>query len=145
MNKPRQGQSAAEPSEVELTPGQQLAITALASGLSYSEAAEAAGVGRRTLFEWRQLPGFAAALRDELQALRDAAGARLLGLAGRAIDSLEKVLAGDNHPAVVNAAKAGTSTHEGKIFLVDSDRAVEVLRQRRMREMKEKEHRNGNA
>jgi hypothetical protein len=149
--------------ESELTPAQQLAIAAIVSGKSYTEAAEAAGVGRRTLFEWRQLSGFAAALRDELQALRDAVATRLLGLADRAIDALEKVLAGDNHPAVVSAArdvldrlgidgdasrslfsgdaaKAGTSTREdSKIFLVDSDQAVELLRQRRMHEMKENE------
>jgi hypothetical protein len=150
--------------ESELTPAQQLAIAAIVSGKSYTEAAEAAGVDRRTLFEWRQLSGFAAALRDELQALRDAAGARLLGLADKAIDALAAVMAGDNPPAMVSAArdvldrlgidgdasrslfsgdatKAATGSPGGPRYygLLDSDKAVELLRQRRMHEMKENE------
>lgn len=72
--------------ETALNGRQQQAIEALVFGASYGEAAEAAGVDRKTLWAWRQQPVFAAALRD---ALDDVHGTILRKLGSHSSDAVQ--------------------------------------------------------
>src|SRR5438034_145165 len=70
------------PSEAStLTPKQRAALALLVQGATFAVVSEKIGVDRRTLFEWRRAPEFAAALDAELRALREAGHARMASLA----------------------------------------------------------------
>jgi hypothetical protein len=79
-----------------LTPKHLLAIEALTGGGTVKEAADAAGVDRRTISRWAREPEFAKHLRDEVEALRCLLQARLLAAAESAIEGLEKAAANGN-------------------------------------------------
>jgi transposase len=68
----------------EITPQQEAAIVALLERPSVSAAAELAGVGRSTLYEWLQRPDFRAAYREArreaLEAEAEETRAKLLSL-----------------------------------------------------------------
>src|SRR5688572_2426603 len=77
----------------ELTDEQQAALSALVSGQPVTAAAATAGVARTTLYRWlREDDAFAAAYNGRRAELRDAAHARLLGLADKALAALERAL-----------------------------------------------------
>ena len=68
------------------------AIAALLSEKSVAAAAEAAGIGTRTLFRWLQEPEFQSALVQAESEAIDAATRRLIGLQSAAIDTLHDTL-----------------------------------------------------
>lgn len=77
-----------------LTPEQELAVFALASGASDTQAASQAGVSRQALWQWRQKPEFQVALngvrqaqREQWQAQAEALSERALAIMARALDS----------------------------------------------------------
>ena len=76
---------------------QQLALSALADGCSYTDSAERAGVARCTLWRWiRSDPAFAAVYNAWKQELTDAARTKLLTAAPTATNTLLKSIeAGD--------------------------------------------------
>ena len=67
-----------------LTPGQRLAVAALVSGETFAAAARAAGVSRRTLYDWRQLPDFTKAVDGRSREALGAAVIRVRNLMLRA-------------------------------------------------------------
>ena len=131
----------------ELHPKQLAAIALLATGRHYTEVATAVGVERKTLWTWRQSKPFVAALNAELLSIREAAQARLLSLANKAFDALERTLVEtDNDNARIAAVKLvlerlevtmpGAAADEAaaaeptKIVLLDPKKASEELRRR---------------
>lgn len=90
----------------ELTPKQLAAVALMAAGRHYTEVATAVGVERKTLWNWRKTAAFSAALNAEMASIREAAQARLLSLANKAFDALERTLAEtDNDNARIAAVK----------------------------------------
>lgn len=77
-----------------LTPKQRRALAELASGATWADAAQAAGVTMRTMHRWRNHPAFVAAMRRVTRgALHDAAR-RLMGNAETAVDALIELAGG---------------------------------------------------
>jgi hypothetical protein len=90
----------------ELHPKQHAAISLLVQGRSYTATAEAVGIERKVLWQWRKDPLFRAALNVELGAIRQAALVRLLALGEKAVNALEDVLEnGETDGARIAAAK----------------------------------------
>lgn len=89
-----------------LSEKQRTAIALLLTGKTNTATAEEIGVDRKTVWAWKQEPAFAAALNAELEALREAAQVRMLALAGKAFDALERMLANaDTDSARIAAVK----------------------------------------
>jgi hypothetical protein len=151
------------PNTPELTACQHAAIAAIIAGETYTDVCKALGIDRKTLYDWRQQPRFAAELDAEVRALRESARSRLWSLAGLALDALRDVLL--SHPkdaVVVSAARivldrlgisadlaseqasaaARASGVDGvpegprTIWLVDSDQAQELLSAQRQAEQR---------
>lgn len=78
-----------------LTPKQTRAIQALLVSRTVAEAAQAAGVGFRTLTRWLTEPEFRAALREAQEQALDAAVSRLAGAAVIAADTLQTIAESD--------------------------------------------------
>jgi transposase len=77
----------------ELPAPQREALAAIKSGLSFPKAAEAAGVGRTTIYRWVQSdPRFRAAYNAWQQETRESAHARLLKLTEKAVEVVEAAL-----------------------------------------------------
>lgn len=68
------------------------AILALLGGKTLEEAAEAAGVARRTLYDWRKTPAFQAAFKREAAEIAKEARAKLSGSTTLAVDALTAIL-----------------------------------------------------
>jgi len=75
-----------------LTPRQRRAIGCLLVARNTTEAAKAAGLGRRTLVTWLRDPVFVAALRAAEAEALDGMSRRLMTLADLALDNLDTVL-----------------------------------------------------
>jgi len=83
---------AEKTTEKGLTPKQRRCIAALISSGTVADAARAAGVTRTTVYKWRKLPHFAAALKEaESQALRDLAR-QMAGLGTLATNAIRDAL-----------------------------------------------------
>lgn len=90
-----------------LTARQARAIAALVAHPSQQEAAEAAGVGLRTLERWLAEDGtFQAALLAAEGVLIDEAARRLLKLQQAAIDHIESILVAELTPAAIKLRSA---------------------------------------
>jgi hypothetical protein len=151
------------PNAQELTACQHAAIAAIIAGDTYTDVCKALGIDRKTLYDWRHQPHFAAELDAEVKALRESARSRLLSLAGLALDALRDVLL--SHPkdaVVVSAARIvldrlginadlasgqasaavrssgvdGVPEEPRTIWLVDSDQAQELLSAQRQAEQR---------
>src|SRR5215211_3754356 len=93
----------------DLTHKQRRAIPALLNSATIEGAAESAGVSRESLHRWlRTDPAF----RDELRAAESEALAeatrRLVGLAARALDTIDAVMGDETAPATVRLRAADT-------------------------------------
>ena len=90
-----------------LTGRQERALWALLSEPSIAAAAQAAGIGERTLHRWLDDPGFQDAYYDARRQAVGQAVARLQRAACTAVDTLEAVMADLTAPAAarVSAAK----------------------------------------
>jgi HEAT repeat protein len=76
-----------------LTPTQEVAVALVLAGKTDGEAAEAAGVTRQTVWEWRHNhPTFIAEVNRRRKEVWGAAAERLRGLLGRAVEVLEEGL-----------------------------------------------------
>jgi hypothetical protein len=90
----------------EITPQQEAAIVALLERPSVSAAAELAGVGRSTLYEWLQRPAFRAAYREARREAFSVAVARLQQVSAEAVEALREVM---NDPSQQGAARVGAA------------------------------------
>jgi hypothetical protein len=89
-----------------LTERQRRAIGLLVAGKTQAAVAQELGVNPRTIWEWKQDPAFVAALKAEIEAIREAMQARVLALADKALNALERTLeSGDSDSARVAAAR----------------------------------------
>ncbi len=80
-----------------ITTKQKKAITALLSERTARDAAKAAGVGERTLYNWLGEPAFRAALRSAETGLLDTVTRRLSSGQTLALDTLEKLIQSARH------------------------------------------------
>lgn len=76
----------------QITAKQVVAIEMLLTARTVEDAAQAAGVGRTTLYRWMEEPDFRAALRTAEREAFDNLIRRLQGLGDKAINALEEVL-----------------------------------------------------
>ncbi|HWB13796.1 MAG TPA: hypothetical protein VG826_31510 [Pirellulales bacterium] len=81
-------------------------ILALAAGATVREAAEQAGVGERTVYRRLADADFRQAVSEARDRLFDAALGRLAGLAGRAAETLERLMDSEKPSEALGAAKA---------------------------------------
>lgn len=86
----------------------ELAITALLSSPSIEGAAEAAGVGTRTLFRWLRDPDFLAEYREARRHSVTAAIARMQQVCAAAVTTLEAVMSDPEAPASSRVQAART-------------------------------------
>lgn len=113
-----------------LTPKQKKAISALADGASYTEAAAAAGVGVRTLWNWRQNHDFATEIEDRITILREETISKILALASESLDILSAIQRNSSRDSVRVQAATSILRQTGQILSGDDLwRAARVLRQ----------------
>ncbi len=83
-----------------LTASQVKAVETLIATGNISKAAKAARVSRQTIYTWKQEDeNFKTALREESLAITEESGHRLINMAQKALDVLEKTLDDPNTPA----------------------------------------------
>lgn len=108
MNNVRQI-SATKAENLEITPTQQVVITAILAGSSVVEACENANVNRATFYRWQSNdPAFLAELNKQRAELNESIRNGLLSLAREAVDTLGTVMRDANQPGAtrVKAASA---------------------------------------
>jgi hypothetical protein len=86
--------------------GDEELILALAAGATVREAAERAGVGERTAYRRLANADFRRAVNDARDRMFDAAFGRLVGLASKATETLERLMESDKPSVALGAAKA---------------------------------------
>lgn len=84
---------------------QQNAIEILLQGRSDRSVAEAIGVNRSTIWEWRKNPNFVAALNKQRNLMWKDSRERLKNLAGVALDTIERQLANEDGRIALTASK----------------------------------------
>lgn len=92
--------------ETNLTPNQEQAIIALLHDPGLTSAAEAAGVGKSTLWRWMKEPTFKAEYRRARREAVSQAVARLQQVSSEAAESLREVA---TDPAAPHAARVSAS------------------------------------
>ena len=113
-------QQNATPSK-ELTPAQDKALAALLEGKTVQDAAAAADVDRTTVHRWlKEDFAFQATYNRGRRELRDALKARLLGLAGKAAECVERSI-GEGNEKTALAVLKGLGLLPGEPFKVGSD------------------------
>jgi AcrR family transcriptional regulator len=109
------------------TPAQEAALTALLTGKSVTDAAAAAGVGRTTVYRWlAHDPAFQASLNQRRQEMQDALQARLMLLAVKAVDAVERALDAGNSKAAL-ALLAGLGLLPGSLPRIGETDAAEIV------------------
>lgn len=94
------------PLEESLTAKQVVAVSLLAAGKAFTDVAAELGVDRKTIWSWRRDPAFAAALSTEREVIREGLQDRVLALADKALNALERTFdSGDSDSARVAAAR----------------------------------------
>jgi translation initiation factor 2 alpha subunit (eIF-2alpha) len=90
-----------EPKPHDLTPSQSLAVAALVAGRTVTDAAEAAGVSRQTLYEWKKLPGFTAGMNLARTEQHEVIRGELLAIATSAIRALREMVESSGTPPAI--------------------------------------------
>lgn len=107
----------------ELSPAQQLVLSALLAGRSITDAAAAGDADRSTVYRWLKNDfTFTAELNGGRKRLREQAEARLLAVANRAAETIEQAIVGGNVAASVAVLK-GLGLLSGKPAVIGSDDA----------------------
>lgn len=83
-----------------------VAIAALVLGKSYAQAAKAAGVDARTLYEWRKREDFQADYRGARRRVVEDAYARAQAVMTKAVEKLNKLIDSENEQVALSAARA---------------------------------------
>jgi hypothetical protein len=125
----------ATPSADALTPSQEKALSALLVGKSVTDAAAAAEVDRTTVHRWLKDDfGFRAAFNRERHRLREAMQSRLMTLAEKAAECVERSLAdGDGKTAL--ALLKGLGLLSGELPPVGSDDPADLAAAARRNEL----------
>jgi len=89
----------------KLTPRQLNALPELASSRTIEEASERTGIGRATIYRWRQNPAFAMELYLYQQQVLEATRAKLASHMMRAVDVLGELLQSENDSIRRQAAR----------------------------------------
>jgi transposase-like protein len=116
-----------------LTARQAGAVALLLAGRTYPAVARSVGVGRTTLYRWRQLPAFRQALLAGQRGMFASAVARLSGLTDGAIDQLSRLLRSEDERVVLAACVAVLKGAEGHV-LADLEQRLAELEERRGQE-----------
>ena len=109
-----------------LTPRQEKTVIALLTQPSVTKAAEAAGVGQRTIYRWLDDPDFARAYRKARRNVFDQAIAVTQRLAGLAVNTLARVMSDANAPASARVQAASTLLRFAREAIELDDLAVRV-------------------
>jgi transposase-like protein len=122
--------------KVCLTAQQELAVDLLATGKTITEAANALGVTRQTVSEWRnQNPVFEAALNERREELWSGMSDRLRALLPKVIGVLEQAVErGDLRVAVAVLRAAGLhglSAPDGPVTVEDAETGLRVREAKR--------------
>jgi len=105
---------------------QEAAIAALLTHRNQEEAAEAAGISKRTLHRWLQMPAFQAAFREARRAAMSQANARLQQAGSAAVSTLLKVMVDPNAPAAARVRAADCVLARGNEGLQREDLEVRL-------------------
>lgn len=97
------------------------AIAALLSQRNQEEAAQTAGISKRTLTRWLKLPAFQEAYLEARRAAMFQANARLQQASSAAVSALLKVMVDPSSPASVRVRAADTILARGNQGLVSED------------------------
>jgi len=97
------------------------AIAALLAQRNQEEAARAAGVSKRTLNRWLQMPVFQAAYREARRAAMVQSGARLQQASSAAVSALLKVMVDPSTPASARVRAADCILARGNQALEHED------------------------
>jgi transposase-like protein len=125
---------AAEPDA--LTPSQRLALEALAGGASMAAAAEAAGVDRETVYEWRDSVAlFVVELNRARAEQREATRAELRALATEAASTLRDLLTSKETPAPVRLRAALAALDRAERDPIGPTELADVVSEFKDREM----------
>jgi hypothetical protein len=89
-----------------ISPQQEVAILALASGACSAKAARRCGVSARTVQRWQTDPAFSQAVRDLRKSITEKTAARLTALSVRAVNKLGRLINSDNERTAYQAVKA---------------------------------------
>ena len=97
-----------------LTPRQSQAVLALAGEPTLKKASEATGIPERTLYRWRQIPAFKAALHLVQRESFSQATAMLVRYAPHAVQVLGRLMTDISCPHATRAAAASTILKTGR-------------------------------
>jgi uncharacterized protein (DUF1501 family) len=111
------------------------AIAGLLSQRNQEEAAQAAGVSKRTLNRWLRMPAFQAAYREARRAAMSQANARLQQTASAAVSALLKVMVDPSTPASVRVRAADCVLARGNQGLENEDLDVRLAALERAAEL----------
>src|SRR5262245_59093418 len=125
----------ATPEALPLSPSQEKALAALLAGKSVTEAAAAAEVDRTTVHRWlRYGYTFQAELNRGRRDLREAMRARLMCLAEKAVENVERALGRADGKTALALLK-GLGLLPGEPLPIGSDDPEELASQARRREL----------
>lgn len=125
----------ATPISDSLTPSQERALTALLAGKTVTDAAATAEVDRTTVHRWlKEDFAFQAALNRSRRDLREALQARLLGLAEKAAECVERSLAAGDSKAALALLK-GLGLLPGELAKIGSDDPADLADKARVQEL----------
>ena len=125
----------ATPIVENLSPSQEKALAVLLAGKTVTDAAAAAEVDRTTVHRWLKDDfGFQAALNRNRRELREAMQARLMGLAEKAAECVERSIEGFNSKTALALLKGMgfLSGTPAKIGSDDPERLAEKAREREL-------------
>jgi uncharacterized protein (DUF1501 family) len=114
---------------------QEAAIAALLSQRNQEEAAQAAGVSKRTLNRWLRMPVFQTAYLEARRAAMSQANARLQQTASAAVSALLKVMVDPSTPASVRVRAADCVLARGNQGLENEDLHVRLAALERAAEL----------
>jgi hypothetical protein len=106
-----------------LSPKQIEVIYALAAGQSLTSAAEAAGIHRSTIYDWRAQPAFRSALQSARDARADSIREDTLEMAAHATNALRTLLTDPETPPAVRLKAALSVLHSATTPSADSSSA----------------------
>ncbi len=109
-----------------LTPKQELAITALLTETTVERAAQAAGVATRTLYNWLDQPGFSRSFRRARRQAFNQATSLAQRYAPMAVNALAKIIMDENGPHSARVRAAATMLKFGRDSIELDDLAARV-------------------
>jgi hypothetical protein len=117
-------------------PNQQKAVLALLAGATWTAAAHAAGVGRATIYRWRdENPQFVAVLNQLRAELAESVLAEVRAMGPRAVQVLKQLMVGRRVPAAVRlraALEVLDALRDQRVGPADEEQARRSITQRKL-------------